>query len=70
MDIIILLMKNILFNMKITEVDLETLREAAKKAYNPKKHRKDYGVSAFIKETCLRRAKRLNNMEASFTERN
>lgn len=56
--------------MKITEVDLETLREAAKKAYNPKKHRKDYGVSAFIKETCLRRAKRLNNMEASSTERN
>ena len=64
-------MKNILFNMKITEADLETLREAAKKAYNPKKHRKDYGVSAFIKETSLAMAKRLNKKEEdSSTERN
>ena len=47
------------FTMKIKEKELEIIREAAKIAYDPEKHRKDYGVSMFLKESALNRAKRL-----------
>ena len=47
------------YTIKITDSDLETIRKASKVAYNEKKHRKDYGVSAFLKESALNRAKRL-----------
>ena len=54
-----------MYTIKIDLEDLEMIREAAKLAYDPKKHRKDYGVSAFLKETALRRAKRLLKKDAS-----
>jgi len=47
------------FTIKIKKEELEAIREAARMAYDPKKHRKDYGVSAFMKESALNRAKRL-----------
>ena len=50
---------NTTYTFKIKREDLELIREAAKVAYNEKKHRKDYGISAFFKESALNRAKRL-----------
>lgn len=48
-----------LINIKIREEDFEIIKEAAKKAYNKDKHRKDYGYGAYMKESSLNRAKRL-----------
>lgn len=50
-----------LINIKIKEEDFEIIKEAAKKAYNKNKHRKDYGYGAYMKESALNRAKRLLN---------
>ncbi len=47
------------YTIKIKKEDLEMIREAAKISYNEKKHRKDYGISAFLKESAINRAKRL-----------
>ncbi len=47
------------FTIKIKPYELELIREAAKKAYDPKKHRKNYGVSGFLKESALKRASRI-----------
>ena len=48
-----------MITLQIKLEDLETIKKAAKKAYNEKKHRKDYGVSAYLKESALNRARRL-----------
>lgn len=50
--------KNTAFTLKIKSSELKKIREAAKLAYNPKKHRADYGVSAYLKESALNRADR------------
>ena len=51
--------KKTMITLQIDVIDLETIQEAAKLAYNETKHRKDYGVSAYLKESALNRAKRL-----------
>lgn len=45
--------------IKIRDEDYETFMRAAQVAYDENKHRKDYGISMYIKESALNRAKRL-----------
>ena len=51
--------KKVMITMQILVDDLEIIKKAAKASYNKKKHRKDYGVSAYMKESALNRAKRV-----------
>jgi len=51
--------KKTMITLQIKVDDLNTIKKAAKVAYNEKKHRKDYGISAYLKESALNRAKRL-----------
>lgn len=51
--------KSVIITIKIAPSELEIIRKTAKLTYNSKKHRKNYGVSAFMKESSLNRAKRV-----------
>jgi len=47
------------YTIKITDEELEMIKKASKAVFDPKKHRKDYGVSGFLKESAINRAKRI-----------
>lgn len=47
--------------IRISEEDFETINKAVKVSYDEKKHRKNYGYGAYMKESSLNRAKKLIN---------
>lgn len=46
-------------SVRFKEDELEILEIASKLSFNEKKHRKNYSVSSFVKESALNRAKRI-----------
>jgi len=51
-------MQNV-YTLRLNKEEVELLDKAAKKNFNPDKHRKNYGIGSFLKESAIARAKRI-----------